>query len=266
MNTYWCNTYNGINTNFGDILTPYIFNKYNFNTIHSTDINNINLYGIGSLLDNIPDNYKGNIWSSGFLMPRNNKKTLLKAPHAIRGKLSLSYLLYDNSPVALGDGGLLIENVYRPSNILKKYKLGIIPHYVDIEWANFDIKSFSIFKNPDVLFIDSNDDVETYINKLLSCENILSSSLHGLIASDAYGINNGLFTTPISYQSLHINKSSFKFKDYYSVFNQEIPKNIMIDTNTTLEECISSCKSFNKPNIDVIKYYLEKSIINMKDS
>ena len=263
MNTYWCDTYNGKYTNFGDILTPYIFNKYGIPIKHSPINNNIDLYSIGSLLDLVPEKYNGSIWSSGFLMPRKDKKILSKAPSAIRGKLSLSYLEYDNSPVTLGDGGLIIDRVYKPSNIVKKYKLGIIPHYVDIDWADFDIKSFSIFSNPDVLFIDPKDSVETYINNLVSCENILSSSLHGLVTSDSYGISNGLFTTPFSYKSLHVNKGSFKFKDYYSVFNQEIPSHITLDNKTTLEFCLSNCKQVNKPNIDVIKYYLVKSLENI---
>jgi len=259
MNTYWCDTYNGKYTNFGDILTPYIFNKYRI-PIKQSKTNNIDLYAIGSLLDLVPEKYTGNIWSSGFLMPRTTKKILSKAPCAIRGKLSLSLLEYDNRPVTLGDGGLIIDRVYKPLNISKKYKLGIIPHYVDIDWTDFDIKSFSIFSRPDVLFIDPKNDVETYINNLVSCENILSSSLHGLITSDSYEINNGLFTTPFSYKSLHFNKSSFKFKDYYSVFNQEMPNYITLDNNTSLEFCLSNCKQVNKPNIEVIKYYLVKSI------
>lgn len=260
MNTYWCDTYNGKYTNFGDILTPYILNKYKIPIKHSSTNTNIELYGIGSLLDLVPNDYKGSVWSSGFLMPQKTKKTFLKSPSAIRGKLSLSYINYDNRPMTLGDGGLIIDRVYKPQNITKKYKLGIIPHYVDIDWADFDIKSFSIFSRPDVLFIDPKDNVETYINNLISCENILSSSLHGLVTSDSYGINNGMFTTPFSYKSLHFNKGSFKFKDYYSVFNQEMPNYITLNENTSIELCISNCRQVNKPNIDTLKYYLVKSL------
>lgn len=260
MNTYWCDTYDGRYTNFGDILTPYIFNKYKIPIKHSPANSNIDLYGIGSLLDLVPENYTGIIWSSGFLMPRKTKKVLSKAPYAIRGKLSLSYIEYDNRPVTLGDGGLIIDRAYKPTNTDKKYKLGIIPHYVDIDWADFDIRSFSIFSRPDVLFIDPKDDVETYINNVVSCDNILSSSLHGLVTSDSYGINNGMLTTPFSYKSLHYNKGSFKFKDYYSVFNQEMPSYITLDSNTSLEICLSNCRQVNKPNIDILKYYLVKSL------
>ena len=55
-------------TNFGDILNPFIFAYFNI----SIECDNINpkLYAIGSILNNIPDNFQGIIWSSGCLFPK----------------------------------------------------------------------------------------------------------------------------------------------------------------------------------------------------
>ena len=220
-------------------------------------------FGIGSILDSSPDNYNGYIWSTGFLMEPLVKKYLKRAPLALRGKYSLFFVRYDNSPIALGDGGLIMSNIYTPT-LEKTYKLGIIPHYVDIDWADFDIKTFSVFSNPDVLFIDPKDPVENYIDKLNSCQNILSSSLHGVVLADSYKINNGIFQTPFSKKSLHFNKGSFKFNDYFSAFNQQLPDILDLNENTTLEECISYCKEFNKANIEVLKYYSEKALVDFK--
>ena len=263
MNTYWCKTYNNIHTNFGDILTPYILDKYKIPYTHAEK--NVQFYGIGSILDLVPENYNSYVWSSGFLMPPTDKKIFIKSPLAVRGKYSLSCVQYNNSPIAIGDGGLIISDLYTCPEIKKKFKLGIIPHYVDIDWSTFNFKDFSIFSNPDVLFIDPKDSVETYIDNLNSCENILSSSLHGLITSDSYKINNGMFITSTSQKSLHINKGSYKFKDYYSAFNQPIPTILELNDKTTLEQCISHCKEFNKANMDILKYYLGKCLKEFKE-
>ena len=262
INTFYCNTYNGTKSNVGDILTPYIFNTQGINTIHSeTDSK---LYAIGSLFEKIPDNYCHSIWSTGFLLQPRGKKTLMKSPYAVRGKYTLSNLHYDNSPMVLGDGGLLLETFYKPVQ-QSKYKLGIIPHYVDLDWSTFDIKLFTLFSSPDVLFIDVKNDVETFTNKVNSCQNIISSSLHGLVISDSYGINNGIFMAQESQKSLHDLKGSYKFKDYYSTFNQSLPGILKLTDKTTLEECLSHCREFNKSNMQVIKKYLHSSLMDLKE-
>jgi pyruvyltransferase len=261
MNTYWCKTYNNKNSNFGDILTPFILDTYKIPYTYSEK--DIKFYGIGSILDGVSENYDGFVWSSGFLLQPKSKKIFKRAPLAIRGKYTLSCIQYNNAPIALGDGGLIMSNIYIPK-IEKKYKLGIIPHYVDIDWVEFDIRTFSVFSTPDVLFIDPKDTISNYIDKLNSCENILSSSLHGSVMSDSYKINNGMFQTSISKKSLHLNKGSYKFKDYFSAFNQPPPPVLDLNEKTTIEQCISHCKEFNKPNMDVLKYYLEKCLIDFK--
>ena len=76
-----------------------------------------------------------------------------------------------------------MPNYYQP-NVDKKYKIGIIPHYHDykqvVDW----------YKNePELLVIDlMTMDVEKVTRQILSCEKTISSSLHGVIVSHAYGI------------------------------------------------------------------------------
>lgn len=263
INTYYCKDYNGKHTNVGDILSPYIFKKINIETFYSEE--NIELYAIGSLFGNIPNNYENNIWSTGFLLRPTDKVFLKKAPYAIRGKYTLSCISYDNSPLALGDGGLIISNFYNPLPLeQKKYKLGIVCHYVENDYSNIR-NTYDIFKNPDVLFIDVKDSVELFIDNINTCENIISSSLHGLVISDSYSVNNGIFSTPSTQKSLHNLKDSYKFKDYYSSFDMSMPEILKLNENTTLEECITHCKSFNKCNIDILKYYLQKSLLTLKE-
>jgi hypothetical protein len=128
------------------------------------------------------------------------------------------------------------------------------------------IENFDLFKDPNTCIIDPRDYVETVVNKLCSCENIISSSLHGLITADSYEINNATFSSRESSLAIWRLQSGFKFKDYYSAFDQDIKEPALyLDKNTTLEQCLSVCKPFNKPNLEAIKQGLVKSVEKLKE-
>ena len=86
------------------------------------------------------------------------------------------------------------------------------------------------------------------IDKICSCENIISSSLHGLVISDSYNIPNCLFVSRESMLAIHHNQGAFKFKDYYSVFYQEHRANsdFYFNKNHTVQDCISRCSIVDK--------------------
>lgn len=260
LSTFWIPSPDFKYTNFGDILTPFILNKFKINAIY--DPINPKLYGIGSILHTIPDDYKGYIWTSGMMY---NTKTinLLHDPIALRGKLTLKqFTTNDTTNTVLGDGGLILEQIYKPK-IKHRYKLGIMPNYVDIvNMTDNPIQNFDIFNRPDVLFIDSRDYIETVVSNICSCDHIISSSLHGLVVADSYKINNGIFCSRETKIAIHHLQDAFKFRDYYSVFDINFDKNqtTYFNNNTTFEQCLSICKPFNKPNLGGLKYGLVQSI------
>ncbi len=264
INTYYTPSPDMKYTNFGDILTPFILQFANINVKHDS-INPL-LYGIGSLLHMIPDNYTGYIWTSGMMY--NTKFLNMKHnPIAVRGKLTLKQFRNDISNTFLGDGGLLLETYYKPKlhSTIPRYKLGIMPNYVDIVNMNDNpIHNFNIFKNynPDILLIDPRNYIETVVQQLLLCDNILTSSLHGIITCDSYNINHGIFRSRETNLAIHQLQDAFKFRDYYSIYDINFEKNktLYLDNNTTFEQCLSSCKPVNKPQLENIKYGLTKSI------
>ena len=68
--------------------------------------------------------------------------------------------------------------------MIKKYQLGVIPHYVDYEFVK---KHFSHLK--DVLIINlMTNNVEDTTDEILQCKHIISSSLHGIIVAHAYRV------------------------------------------------------------------------------
>lgn len=87
----------------------------------------------------------------------------------------------------------------------------------------------------DVLFINVRDSVKKVIMKINQCDAILSSSLHGLIIADAYGIPNIRIVSRITMPTPFYD---YKFKDYYTSLGiDEEP--IEIDGNESLEELLS---------------------------
>ena len=129
------------------------------------------------------------VWGAGIIDDTKDLPTHPKKVLAVRGPLTRQYLLDKGieCPAIYGDPALLVPKVYYPS-IEKRYKLGIIPHYSDYDSPLLD----KLKQDPDVLFIK----MEGYhkwtdvVDMILSCESIVSSSLHGLILSEAYQIPN----------------------------------------------------------------------------
>ena len=190
-------------------------------------------------------------------------------PISVRGNLSRKQFDNDTSNTAIGDGGLILDAIYRPKKPLHTFKLGIFPNYVDIVNMRDDpIEKFEIFKkNPeDVLLIDPRNYIETVLDDLYSCDNIITSSLHGAVVSDSYNKNYGIFSSWETQLAIHQLQGSFKFKDYFSAFDQpfENPA-LFLDRNTSIEQALSICRPVNKPNLESIKQGLIKSIERIRE-
>jgi hypothetical protein len=204
---YWKGEYN-----FGDLITPYFLKKF----CNSDDY----------IFDFEEKNNNRKIISCGSIMRLCNKNTIVYGSgirdinqditggiiKIVRGPLTRNRLLKINCycPHIYGDPGLLLPIYYNPI-IEKKYKLGIIPHYIHY------VKVNELYKNDkNILVINViNKDIELTINDMLRCEKIISSSLHGLIVSDAYNIPNKW----IKFDNL-IKGDDTKFHDYFKSVNR----------------------------------------------
>ena len=86
-------------------------------------------------------------------------------------------------------------------------------------------------KNQGVKIIDICAGEKEFINELLEVENVISSSLHGLIMADAYGIPNARVNISNKLIGGH-----FKFKDYCLSVGREIDLGFQLGKNTKLKE------------------------------
>lgn len=157
------------------------------------------------------------IWGTGFLQQYPFETAKLKRNKTefvmLRGEMTrrgVSQICGKNIEVPLADGGLLASKLIDESKIVKKYKIGIIPHFREKE--NAMIKKIKDFYKG--VLIDVQKNPRQVVEEIASCEYIISSSLHGLIVADAFGIPN----TRIKLTNAPLG-TGFKFDDYYSAFD-----------------------------------------------
>lgn len=196
---------------------------------------------------------KVNIWGTGFLnYERSNEPSFFKQRivfNAVRGNLTkkrVEKLIGRKLEIPVCDGGILTSLMFSKS-IEKKYEVGIIPHYKEQDSSWFE-KLKSISKHSIIIDLKSNP-MDVY-KTIGSCEYVISSSLHGLIISDSFGIPN-----------LHVKVTDnmlgdgFKFSDYYSSYNIQ-------DTPFSLEEN----KRLPSINDIIDQYSITSSMVKKKQN
>ncbi len=163
------------------------------------------LLAIGSIL--IFSNQNDVVWGTGTNGKRMDKKdynfTELDV-RAIRGPLSRQFLMETfgiNCPEIYGDPALLVPYFF-PEFKKKKYPehdFIVIPHYSEE-------KLFP--KNEFMKIVYPTDELFTIIEQITNSAFVISSSLHGIILAEAFGI-------PARYLRVTDNEPMLKYIDYY---------------------------------------------------
>jgi len=241
INVFW---YSGIN--FGDGLNPYFISKISgkkCNLINPDRSNTVHYIVIGSSIDQATS--KSIIWGAGYI---SEDCTYISKPRkvcAVRGPKTRKKLLEEGveCPEVYGDPALLLPKIYNPK-IKHKYKLGIIPHYVDQK--NDLLEKFR--NNPSIKIIDiKRCNPYNVIDDVLECEKIASSSLHGIILADAYGIPS----TWIEFSEKVVG-NGFKFYDYFLSVGRDNEIPLKITKDIDLNHILNTFKAY-KIDIDFDK-------------
>lgn len=214
--------------NWGDIIGPEIVRHFSQSSkIEPTDQKvNGKLVSIGSVMLAVRNNDL--IWGTGIIQSGQHLPNLRNVKiFATRGPMTRDRLidLGHKVPEVYGDPGLLYPHIYNPE-IKKTHKWGIIPHYVDV---NHPMVKHLV--NKGVKFIDICAGKKEFVDQLKSVDNVLSSSLHGLIAADAYGIPNARIKL-----TGNLVGGDFKFRDYSLSVNRLNWKAVEINKETIIEE------------------------------
>lgn len=159
---------------------------------------------------------------------------------SVRGKLTRNILSEKGieCPDIYGDPALLLPKYYRPPTTSRQhFILGIIPHVEDL---NHPVVEEIRKEHSEILIIDLAHYKKwtDVIDQICSCNMILSSSLHGLIVSDAYGIANCWIEL-----SGNILGGYFKFYDYASSVERYFSAPIHIGEFTDVADVVDNAAS-----------------------
>lgn len=241
--------------NWGDDMSSKIIHLINPKLKTITKRYSFNVRGyddylcIGSIISWMTSS-KSIIWGSGVVYPNQKLKFKPKEVLAVRGPLTRKYLLEQgvSCPEIYGDPALLFPRYYKiPLGLKanKPYILGVIPHFRDKN--NPLIKKLENRK--DILIIDVTNITpwHRFIDQINSCNYIVSSSLHGIILSDAYGIPN------IWVEFKDGERKRFAFIDYMMSVARSEEEGFPIDETTTVETLLSECQKWKGIDINLDK-------------
>lgn len=197
MKLYYCKSID----NFGDNISPFIIRSMLGKSMPFTSyITRGKLLAVGSILKALREN--DTVWGTGAMydepiIPPNGVKFL-----AVRGPLTRDRIQAE-VPEVYGDPALLMPKFYQPKTRKKNYKIGVTPHIIDHHL--FEGVSASNIK-----MISLKGDPRGIIDQMVQCETIISTSLHGIIVAEAYGIPAVWLRV-----SDNIKGGDFKFNDYF---------------------------------------------------
>ena len=210
---YWYNPQDKF-MNWGDILGPVIVEKLShLKVVHTTKkVQNVSLlYGVGSILTQAMEDRRPYVtWGPGLIKAptdvelmgainrssihlKNGKMLSVRGPESQVAMLAMRGTFAQISK----DPGLLISHIFPARHFPKpkEAEVCLIPHYVDKQMVVKVLKANKTSSSKKIKLI-SVSTMETNYNRfaeqvareIISCRRVLSSSLHGLIASHAYRI------------------------------------------------------------------------------
>lgn len=191
--------------NFGDELNFFLLRQLGVDFEWGTPADS-ELVVVGSILEHLPAGWSGTVCGAGQLKPESQIDLTHARVLALRGKLTAAQVtgLPKHTHVTLGDPGLLAPRFVRQP--VAKYELGVIPH-----WSDKTLHP----RHPEGHLIDPAQPPDQVIAEIARCKRVISSSLHGLIIADAYGIPRQAELFP---QAAH-EGGDFKFRDYASIYD-----------------------------------------------
>jgi len=190
--------------NFGDEINSLILDNLGWEH-EVTGPREAELVMVGSILEHLPRHWAGTICGVGKLYEHSRIHLGDARVFALRGKLTRAGVTGLRGEVALGDPALLVPRWVRQPQA--KYNLGIIPHWTDAELHDR-------FRYGHL--IDPRQPAQKVIEEIAQCKSIISSSLHGIIIADAFGIPRQAELPPHA----HKEGGDFKWRDYTSVYDE----------------------------------------------
>lgn len=188
---------NDLNFNAGDMISAPILEALGMGIELVDRKRRGKLLAVGSIMTALRAG--DTVWGSGCIRDKIINAPIKTQFLAVRGPATRNRIKNADVPKIYGDPGLLLPLIYHPV-VAKRHKLGILPHYIDK--AAVDSSEGHL--------IDIQAPWKAVIDEILSCERVVSSTLHGIVFCEAYGV-------PVTWAkySDNIIGGAFKFQDYF---------------------------------------------------
>ncbi|MFC8598557.1 polysaccharide pyruvyl transferase family protein [Isoptericola sp. NPDC057191] len=245
--------------NFGDLLSPWLVEKMTGREVVVANRKKLHYVVIGSIINQATS--KSIVWGSGTYGTEGKAEVSPLAHYtAVRGPLTRAKLgahlgFGIDVPEVYGDPALLLPLYYMPE-VPVTHEYGVVVRWSERRWAEADF-------GPGVKMIDfARSDVEAVVRELLSCKRIVTSSLHGLIVADAYGIPNAWLASDSPRGGV------YKFYDYFaSVGKFRQPQTLDLAEGTVTKERLRDSLQFSgeaisfdyRPLLDASPFLRRKS-------
>jgi len=208
--------------NFGDALGPWLVQRITGReAVNARRRGKLNpaLFGVGSILGYL-DRDDVDVWGAGLMAPLDDAKTerLGKRQdvrvHAVRGARTRQELVGKlgwDVPEIYGDPALLLPRFYRPKpgNPGQKSGVALVPHYVHRKY----VKGAAA---PGVNVVDVAEDVERVVDQIANAGACVSTSLHGVVVAQAYGVP----WVWLRVTDHPLGGDAFKFDDFFSTLDE----------------------------------------------
>jgi pyruvyltransferase len=234
---YYYRRKNGL-LNFGDELSPLLLRYVTGFDVVRAGYLDADVLGLGSILNksmrlkykaifelrrSVFRRRKPIVWGAGLIKAFPHKKLDFLDFRAVRGTLTSDTLSCGEVP--LGDPGLLVSEYFQERE--KKHFVGIVPHFLDKDAPELTELLEGV---PHAKLISVEDDPVKILRDISECEVVLSSSLHGLIVADAFGMPN--FRLKLGDR---LKGGDFKFNDYCTAIHRPDISPISMEKAFSLE-------------------------------
>lgn len=213
--------------NFGDALSPLVTEWVAGAPVGWANQGKCNLVALGSILQGIrkyhqnprPDGSKPFIWGSGVMFPVGGEFTRNVRIQLLRGPLTASAI--GHSARRFGDPGLLAQEALGLGEVARDDRIALVPHRNLVD----DPMLAEILKmEPALKLVDPRGEVHAVCREIASAAHVISSSLHGLIVADSFGVAN----TWLDPRGIH-GQAHFKFYDYAAGVERPLAPPLMLD-------------------------------------
>ncbi|WP_341359325.1 polysaccharide pyruvyl transferase family protein [Georgenia sp. M64] len=237
--------------NFGDGLTSWLLPHFGVIPVHRVP-GRAEMVGVGSIIEHMPEDFSGVVWGSG-LMHDEQRPLPGATVLAVRGELTRARTAAP-ADTPLGDPGLLVSHLMRRPPV--RWRVGLVPH--GHHRSNRAVLALAERYPRDVHLINVHGRTGSVVREIASCRYVISSSLHGVVVADAFGI-------PAAWTSLEpdLPGGTFKFRDHETVVGDD--RFLVLDESSSLEDLLDQVRPADRNRVAAATGDLQRSAARLRE-